>query len=46
MIGKPLVKGPKGYLPDVIISLEPTEQLYDRLDDWVYFVKIFLEYQK
>ena len=35
-----------GIAPDVIISLEPTEQLYDRLDDWVYFVKIFLEYQK
>lgn len=32
-----------GIAPDVIIPLPVTEQLYDRLDSWVYFVKQYLE---
>ncbi|MEM6684663.1 MAG: S41 family peptidase [Bacteroidota bacterium] len=35
-----------GIAPDVYIPLTPTSQLYDRLDDWVYFVKNYLEYKK
>jgi hypothetical protein len=32
-----------GIAPDIIIPFPSTEQLYDRLDDWVYFVKEYLE---
>lgn len=32
-----------GISPDVIIPILPTIQLYDRLDDWVYYVKKYLE---
>lgn len=32
-----------GIAPDVIIPFPATEQLYDKLDDWVYFVKNYLE---
>ncbi len=32
-----------GIAPDIIIPLEPKEQLFNRLDDWVYFVKYYLE---
>ncbi|MCL1968492.1 MAG: S41 family peptidase [Bacteroidetes bacterium] len=32
-----------GIAPDVIIPFPATEQLYDRLDNWVYFVKNYLE---
>lgn len=32
-----------GIAPDVQIPFEPEYQLYDRLDDWVYFVKNYLE---
>ncbi|MGC9470627.1 MAG: S41 family peptidase [Bacteroidales bacterium] len=32
-----------GIAPDVIIPFPATEQLYDRLDTWVYFVKNYLE---
>lgn len=35
-----------GIAPDIHIPLEPTLQLFDRLDDWVYFVKNYLEYQE
>ncbi len=31
-----------GIAPDVIIPFPATEQLYDKLDDWVYFVKNYL----
>ena len=33
-----------GIAPDIIIPFPSTEQLYDRLDDWVYFVKDYLEF--
>ncbi|MFA5433731.1 MAG: S41 family peptidase [Candidatus Paceibacterota bacterium] len=33
-----------GIAPDVIIPFPATEQLYDKLDDWVYFVKNYLEF--
>lgn len=32
-----------GIAPDIIIPLNPEIQLYDRLDNWVYFVKNYLE---
>jgi len=32
-----------GIPPDVIIPYPETKQLYDRIDDWVYFVKAYLE---
>ena len=32
-----------GIAPDIIIPYPSTEQLYDKLDDWVYFVKNYLE---
>lgn len=32
-----------GISPDVIIPLKPIEQLFNRLDDWVYYVKNYLE---
>ncbi|WP_282126889.1 S41 family peptidase [Marinifilum flexuosum] len=35
-----------GIAPDIHIPLEPTLQLFDRLDDWVYFVKNYLEYKE
>ena len=35
-----------GIAPDVYIPLEPTIQLFDRLDDWVYFVKNYMEYKE
>jgi hypothetical protein len=34
-----------GIAPDVYIPLEPTLQLFNRLDDWVYFVMNYLEYK-
>jgi C-terminal processing protease CtpA/Prc len=33
-----------GIAPDVFIPLNETIQLYDRIDDWVYFVKNYLEF--
>lgn len=33
-----------GISPDVIIPFSATEQLYDKLDNWVYFVKNYLEF--
>jgi len=35
-----------GIAPDIIIPFQSTEQLYDKLDDWVYFVKNYLELMK
>ena len=35
-----------GIPPDVSIPLIPQEQLYNRLDDWVYYVKNYLELQE
>lgn len=35
-----------GISPDVVIPYPPTAQLYDRLDQWVYFVKNYLELTK
>lgn len=35
-----------GIAPDIIIPFPSTEQLYDRLDGWVYFVKNYLELMK
>lgn len=32
-----------GIAPEVIIPFPATEQLYDKLDNWVYFVKNYLE---
>ena len=32
-----------GIAPDVIIPFPATEQLFDKLDSWVYFVKSYLE---
>jgi hypothetical protein len=32
-----------GIAPDVIIPFSATEQLYDKLDNWVYFLKDYLE---
>jgi hypothetical protein len=32
-----------GIAPDVIIPFPATEQLYDKLDDWVYFAKNYIE---
>ncbi|MFO7829779.1 MAG: S41 family peptidase [Bacteroidales bacterium] len=32
-----------GIAPDVFIPFHATEQLYDKLDNWVYFVKNYLE---
>ena len=32
-----------GIAPDIIIPLEPKVQLFNRLDDWAYFVKYYLE---
>lgn len=32
-----------GIAPNIIIPFPSTEQLYDRLDSWVYFVKNYLE---
>jgi hypothetical protein len=32
-----------GIAPNVIIPFPATEQLYDKLDNWVYFVKNYLE---
>lgn len=34
-----------GIAPDVRIPYLSTEQLFDRLDQWVYFVQDFLEFQ-
>jgi C-terminal processing protease CtpA/Prc len=33
-----------GIKPDIIIPIPPAVQLFSRLDDWVYFVKNYLEY--
>ncbi|MCX6304005.1 MAG: S41 family peptidase [Bacteroidetes bacterium] len=33
-----------GIAPDVMIPYPETKQLYDRLDEWVYFVKKYLEF--
>ena len=33
-----------GIAPDVLIPFPETKQLYNRLDDWVYFVKEYLEF--
>lgn len=35
-----------GIAPEVIIPLIPQEQLFNRLDDWVYYVKNYLELQE
>lgn len=35
-----------GIKPDVIIPFPATEQLFNRLDSWVYFVKSYLELSK
>ena len=35
-----------GVEPDIRIPFPSTEQLYDKLDDWVYFVKNYLELMK
>lgn len=35
-----------GIAPDIMIPFPATEQLYGRLDDWVYFVKEYLEYKE
>lgn len=35
-----------GIAPDINIPLEPNFQLFNRLDDWVYFVKSYLEYKE
>jgi C-terminal processing protease CtpA/Prc len=35
-----------GIAPDIYIPLNPKLQLYNRLDDWVYFVKTYLEYKE
>jgi len=35
-----------GIAPDIYIPLKPKFQLYNRLDDWVYFVKSYLEYEE
>jgi|WetSurMetagenome_2_1015567.scaffolds.fasta_scaffold40604_3 hypothetical protein len=32
-----------GIPPDVVVPFSKTMQLYDRLDEWVYFVKEYLE---
>jgi len=32
-----------GISPDIIVPFPATEQLYGKLDDWVYFVKNYLE---
>jgi len=32
-----------GIAPDIIIPFPVTEQLFDKLDNWVYFVKNYLE---
>ncbi|MGZ2372028.1 S41 family peptidase [Ancylomarina sp. YFZ004] len=32
-----------GIAPDITIPFPSTEQLYDKLDDWVYFVENYLE---
>jgi len=33
-----------GIAPDVMIPFPETKQLYNRLDEWVYFVKDYLEF--
>lgn len=33
-----------GIAPDIIIPFPSTEQLYDKLDSWVYFVRNYLEF--
>jgi C-terminal processing protease CtpA/Prc len=33
-----------GIAPDIIIPFTETKQLFDRLDNWVYFVKDYLEF--
>jgi hypothetical protein len=35
-----------GIAPDIIIPFPATEQLYEKLDDWVYFVKNYLEFDE
>ncbi|RKD90181.1 peptidase S41-like protein [Mangrovibacterium diazotrophicum] len=35
-----------GIAPDILIPFPSTDQLYDRLDDWAYFVKNYLELMK
>lgn len=35
-----------GIAPDVIIPFLATDQLFDKLDNWVYFVKNYLEISK
>jgi C-terminal processing protease CtpA/Prc len=35
-----------GIAPDVIIPFPETKQLYDKLDDWVYFVREYLEFRE
>jgi C-terminal processing protease CtpA/Prc len=35
-----------GIAPDIRIPFPSTEQLYDKLDDWVYFAKNYLELMK
>ncbi len=32
-----------GIAPDILIPFPSTKQLYDRLDDWVYYVQNYLE---
>lgn len=34
-----------GIAPDVIIPYPAAEQLFDRLDQWVYFVQNYLEFK-
>lgn len=35
-----------GIAPEISIPLKPQEQLYNRLDDWAYYVKNYLELQE
>jgi len=35
-----------GIAPDIIIPVDSQKQLFDRLDNWVYFVKNYLENKK
>jgi hypothetical protein len=35
-----------GIAPDIIIPFPATEQLYEKLDDWIYFVKNYLEFDE
>ncbi len=33
-----------GIAPDITIPFPPCDQLFDRMDDWVYFVKNYLQF--